>query len=72
MTSCPTCWTKWGRDLWQGSCLCVPGIIPMPFVCPGVLIFNPEIKDLSKDGKRITPKTTKKATTPQPQEFTLF
>ncbi len=71
MKACSICWTRWGRELWENSCICT-GAVSKAFTLPGTLSFNPEIKDLSKDGKRIMPKATKKLATPQPQEFVLF
>jgi hypothetical protein len=31
---CPICASRWGKQLWQGSCICT-GHVTLPFLIPG-------------------------------------
>jgi hypothetical protein len=54
---CKTCWDRHGKSLWEGCCLC-SNSIAVPFICPGILRYNPDPiptnrtpKSFSKAGK---------------------
>ena len=57
---CEICWSRWGKSLWCGHCICTGHVTPV-FTPPGKLDFNPAPWELPEDKvKKVETKAQKK------------